>query len=307
MSPPLPGRRSRPRGSGPALRRSTRGPALRAKGSLGPDDRPLETPARPLRAVRWSSPWRAWSRSPARWSRAARADILPRPAPSGKAKRYDKAEIHYQRALQMDARTRRSTRNWPRCYAEWPARPRPRSRPSWVAARRLAESRQVRQNLEGARRRRLRDGQTTTTPQAVRWAKKLLELDPRNADAHSSWRRHSRPTELDHLSPTPEIKRTCRAGGGQGPAPRRDWVSPAGRGPSDPTGCTSLSGRDRALSLPGRRDRGRPHLCRLRALDVETTTSRDARRSREGPSRPRPRCCGAAGRTGSPGSADRPA
>ena len=201
-------------------------------------------------------------------------DILPLARAERKAKQFENAKIHYQRALQKDSKNSEIYEEFAGMFAEWSAEAPPEKKAElWgLYLAELEESARYGKTRKGPRRRLLLDGMNREeVPQAVHWAKELLALDPEDADAHFVLA----SALLEERSPKlPEIKRHLAAlEAAKAPQVRRDWVKARLADVSgDDVAREAVFAADRALALPADASAvDRMALIRLRALDLQTT------------------------------------
>jgi predicted Zn-dependent protease len=202
------------------------------------------------------------------------ADILPKARAERAAGQYEKAQIHYQQVLQMDGKNPAVHEELAAMYGEWAAKAPAEKRAEirgWRLAS-LAEAARFGKTLREPRRELLAAamGQDESA-ETVRWAKEVLALEPKNADAHFGLASEA----LDLRVPdTSEAKRHLDAlEAAKAPPARVAWVKARlAQAVGDEAACESALAPARALALPA--DAGpvdRMALVRLRALDVEST------------------------------------
>lgn len=202
------------------------------------------------------------------------ADVLPAARAERTAGKFDKAEIRYKQALQLDGKNPAIHEEMAAFYAEWadraPAEKRADLRASRLNA--LAEAAKYGKTSKGPRRELLAAAMARDeVPESLHWAKDLLTLEPSNAEAHYVVAAEA----IEERSPViPEVKRRLAALESAGsPEVRIAWLKARlAQVAGDPSSRERVLARSRALTLPA--DAGpvdRAALVKLRALDVETT------------------------------------
>jgi len=103
------------------------------------------------------------------------------------AKRFDKAEIRYKQVLQFDAKDASIHEEMANLYDEW-ARTEPAEKQGDLRAKRiehLVKATKFDKSLKGPKRALLEDAMIQENgPDAIYWAKEVLNLEPDNLDAH---------------------------------------------------------------------------------------------------------------------------
>jgi predicted Zn-dependent protease len=201
-------------------------------------------------------------------------DILPTARAERSAKQYEKALIHYKRALQVDGKNASIHEEMASMFAEW-AKQSPAEKRAEVEGWRLASLREAwkfGKNLKEPRRQLLAAAlREDDAQESLLWAKEVLALEPDSADAHFVVASES----LDERSPVvPEIKRHLTALEAQkAPEVRVAWVKARlAEVVGDASGREAVLTKARMLTLPADCDPvDRTALVRLRALDAETT------------------------------------
>lgn len=103
------------------------------------------------------------------------------------AKRFDKAEIRYKQVLQFDAKDATVHEEMAKLYEEW-AKDSPADKQADLRAKRiehLVKATKFDKSLKGPKRMLLEDAMVQENgPDAIYWAKEVLNLEPDNLDAH---------------------------------------------------------------------------------------------------------------------------
>ncbi len=114
-------------------------------------------------------------------------DILPVARGERAAGKFEKAKIHYQRALQLDGKNAAIHEEMASMFADW-AKQAPAEKKPEIMAWRLAsleEACKYDKRLQEPRRALLAAAQDhDDTAETVRWAKEVLSLEPDNVNAH---------------------------------------------------------------------------------------------------------------------------
>ena len=202
-------------------------------------------------------------------------DILPAARAERAARRYEKAVIHYKRALQMDGRNPAIHEEVAAMYDDWAPQAPPEKRPELRALRvvSLAEAAKYGKSLKGPRRQLLAAVMDLDEPAEARhWAKEVLTLAPDDADAHYVLASEA----LEDRNPAlPEVQRHIEAlEAAKAPGVRLAWVkAKLAQTRGDAEAREAVLAGARGLTLPSNAGPvDRTALVRLRALDVETTT-----------------------------------
>ncbi len=201
-------------------------------------------------------------------------DILPAARAERVAGKFEKAKIHYQRALQLDGKNPAIHEEMASMFAEW-ARQAPAAKKSELSAWRIAsleEAAKYGAKLYEPRRQLLAAALDLDEPaESIRWAKQLLTVEGNHADAHFALANEA----LDLRTPdTSEAKRELAALEKAKAAPARLLSIQArlARATGDTAGLTAALTQSRTLTLPADANvLDRTAMVRLRALDVETT------------------------------------
>lgn len=211
----------------------------------------------------------AWTMVP-RGSR----DILPAARAERAVKQFDKAKIHYQRALQMDGKNPAIHEELAAMFAEWaPTAPTAKQAEilGWRLAS-LAEATKYGKTLREPRRELLAAAlDHDDSAEILHWAREVLTLESDNADAHFALASEALDLRVPDAS---EAKRHLAALETAKAAPIRlaSIKARLARTTGDAAALGSILGQSRGLTLAA--DAGpvdRMTLLRLRALDVETT------------------------------------
>jgi predicted Zn-dependent protease len=203
------------------------------------------------------------------------ADILPAARAERAARRYENAEIHYKNALQKDGRNASIHEELAGMYAEWAERA-PAEKKSDLQAlanRSLVDAAQFDPKRVKPRRELLADAmQRDDTPSSVYWAKRLLNLEPNNGDAHYVLAAEG----IEERTPNiPEMTRHLAAlEAARAPDARIARIkTQLAQLTSDKGTMEETLAQSRTLVLPANADPvDRMALLRLRALDVQTTS-----------------------------------
>src|SRR4051812_17919166 len=211
------------------------------------------------------------------------ADILPLARAERDAKQYEKAKIHYLRALQKEPKNAAIHEELASMFAAW-AEHAPAEKTREIVGWRLGalmDAARHGKKLVGPRRQLLAHAmRQDEAADAVAWARDVLALEPKDADAH-----YVLATEaLEERAPNvPEIKRNLVILEAAKAAPvRLLWL---GARVAQVTGETEAReqamAKARTLTLPADADPvDRMALLRLRALDVQTTVDPSRRAER---------------------------
>jgi predicted Zn-dependent protease len=203
------------------------------------------------------------------------ADILPKARAERAARQYDKALIHYKRALQVDGRNASIHEEMAAMFGEWaahaPAEKRREVEGMRLAA--LAEAAKYGKTLREPRRQLLAAAmQRDDVHESVQWAREVLALEPGNTDAHYAVVSEA----LRRPSPVvPEVKRHLAAlEAGKAPEVRVAWVKARmNQVIGDERAREAALARARAFEPAADSDPvDLSALLRLRALDAETTS-----------------------------------
>ncbi|SIO65453.1 Tetratricopeptide repeat-containing protein [Singulisphaera sp. GP187] len=202
------------------------------------------------------------------------SDILPQARAARSAKQYEKALIHYKRALQKDGRNAAIHEEIAKMYGEWAEQVPPEKKPeiqygrieSLIAAARYGKT------LKEPRRLLLADAvKRGVRPDILLWAGELHGLEPSNGDA----RYMLASEELEDKAPkVPDVKRHLDALVAAKAAPVRiTWIkAKLAQQLRDSAAVAEALKQGRTLSLPADADLvDRMALLRLRELDVLTT------------------------------------
>ncbi|AGA25824.1 hypothetical protein Sinac_1442 [Singulisphaera acidiphila DSM 18658] len=206
------------------------------------------------------------------------SDILPQARAARSAKQYEKALIHYKRALQKDGRNAAIHEEIAKLYDEWTEQV-PPEKQSEMQARRiesLITAARYGKSLKEPRRLLLADAiRRGVGPDCLLWANELFGMEPTNLDA-----RYVLASEtLEEKTPKiPDVKRHLEALVTAKASPIRiNWIKARlAQQLRDSTAIEDAMQQTRALSLPA--DAGtldRMALLRLRELDVLTTPPKD--------------------------------
>src|SRR5207248_976126 len=203
------------------------------------------------------------------------SDILPTAHAERSAGQFEKAKIHYQQALQLDAKNAAVHEEMAAMFAEW-AKKAPAEKRAEIQGWRLAslaEAATYGKTLPEPRRALLASAmEQDETNEILRWAREVLTLEPNNADAHFALASEA----LDERVPdTSGAKRHLPAlESAKAPTVRRVWVKARlAHVVGDTAGRDAALAQARSLTLPA--DVGpvdRMTLVRLRAHDVESTS-----------------------------------
>lgn len=206
------------------------------------------------------------------------ADILPSARADRAAGRFDKAKIHYQRALQIDGKNAAIHEEMAAMFGEW-AKKAPADRQAELRAWRLsslAEAAKYGKTLKEPRQILLSAAMAQDeVPESLYWAKDLLALDPADANAHYVIASESLEANAPVL---PDVRRHLEAlEAAKAPAVRVAWVKARlAQVARDLETARSVTASARTLTLPADADPvDRSALLRLRALDVEQTADVD--------------------------------
>ena len=168
------------------------------------------------------------------------SDILPQARAARSAKEYEKALIHYKRALQKDGRNAAIHEEIAKMYGEWAEQvpPEKQSEIQYKKIESLIAAARYGQTLKEPRRLLLADAiRRGVRPDCLLWANELHRLEPANVDARyvlasEAARRKNAKNHGDQASPRRPRGRQGRAGparldqGQDGPAPPRyAWPS----------------------------------------------------------------------------------
>jgi cellulose synthase operon protein C len=203
------------------------------------------------------------------------ADILPKARAERAARQYDKAQIHYRRALQMDGKNPAIHEEMATMFGEWADRA-PVEKQAEIRGWRLAslaEAAKYGKNLKEPRRQLLAAAMAQDeVPESLHWAKELLALEAGNADAHFVIASETLETRAPVLA---DVRRHLAAlEEAKAPEVRVAWIKARlAQVSDDAPAIESVLTRARALSLGA--DAGpvdRSALLRLRAIDVELTS-----------------------------------
>ncbi len=203
------------------------------------------------------------------------ADILPLARAERTARKYDNALLQYRRALQQDGKNASIHEEVAAMYAEWADQPgtTPEKKSELRAARleALANAAKAGKSLKEPRRLLLEDAlRHDEASLALSWAKELLRVDPRNAEAHYVIAAEA----LEHRNPDlPELKRDLEvARGAHAPAVRITWIKARiSQLTSDSGTLRETLAQARGLSLPATAGPvDRMALLRLKVLDIQT-------------------------------------
>lgn len=202
------------------------------------------------------------------------ADILPAARAERAAHQYERAKIHYQRALQLDGRNAAIHEELAAMYGDWADRA-PAEKQAEIRAWRLAslaEAVKYGKSLKEPRRQLLNAAMTQDElPESAHWAGEILSLEPANPDAHFVLA----DLGLQERNPAiPEIRRHLAAlESGNAPEVRRLWIEArTAQAVGDLKAREDALAAARPLALPADASPvDRFALLRLRALDVETT------------------------------------
>ena len=196
-------------------------------------------------------------------------DPRRRPAPSAAARQYEKAEIHYKQALQMDGKNPAIHEEMAALYADWadhaPAEKQAELRASRFAS--LAEAANHGKTLQGAAAAAPRRGDGAGRgPREPPLGQGGLALEPENADAHyvlaaaalDDRSTTARPRTTRRSSPrssgTSRRSKTAKA-----PAVRIAWIKARlAQVSGDAAGLRSRPGQGAGPVAAGRRRPGRP-------------------------------------------------
>jgi len=201
------------------------------------------------------------------------ADFLAKARAERSSKQFDRAKIHYQNAIQADAKDPAVHEEMAAFYADWAATlPRDKAEPiRTLRLGSLAEAAKRGKRLVGPRRLLLAEAIALDEPtEAIRWAREVLAIDPKDAQAH-----HALAVEgLDDTPPDlPEVrKHLAVVDVDNPPKPRVAWIKAQ---------VAHLAHEDapREAVLAGFRDRApaeradqvdRMAAVTLRALDIRT-------------------------------------
>jgi tetratricopeptide (TPR) repeat protein len=199
------------------------------------------------------------------------ADILPLARASRAAGKFENADIQFQQALKVDGKNAAIHEEYAGLFAEWaeraPAEKKGQLRLAYV--RELEQAARYNQKLKGPRRLLLKEAmRRDEAPAAVHWAKDLVGLDPKDAEAHYVLASEG----LNERTPNvPEVRRHLKALEAAGaPAVRTDWVKARVADlTADDSARDEVLTRSRTVSLPDGADPvDRMALISLRALDV---------------------------------------
>ena len=212
----------------------------------------------------------AWSLVP----RSA-ADILPMARAEWKAGQYEKAKIHFLRALQKDNKNAAIHEEMASMFAEWAERAPSDKRAEirgWQLSS-LINAARFDRKAKGPRRLLLADARRRdVSPDVVYWAKEVLGLEPNHADAHDALAVEG----LEERGPNlPEIRRHLAAlEAAKAPKVRIAWIKARlAQASGDDDARDEALASARGLALPADADpTDRMALVRLRALDVQTAT-----------------------------------
>jgi predicted Zn-dependent protease len=210
----------------------------------------------------------AWTLVPRRPS-----DILPAARAERAAGRYEKAKIHYQRALQMDARNPGVHEEMAAMFAEWAKKAPAEKAPEILAWRHhsLTEAAKYGPTLREPRRELLAEAMADDSTETVQWAKEVLTLEPENPVAQFALAYAA----LDERVPVAtEVRRNLATlEAAKAPPVRVAWVKARlAKIAGDTAALERELAASRKLTLAA--DAGeidRTVLVRLRALDVEST------------------------------------
>lgn len=207
------------------------------------------------------------------------ADILPTARADRAARHYEKALIHYKRALQLDPKNAAIHEEMAAMYGEWlkvaPDAKKTEIRNGRFAA--LAEATKFGKSLKEPRRQLLAAAMAQDeVPESLHWAKDLLTLEPENADAlyvlASEALEDRNPTGLPDIERKLAVLKKVKA------APVRvAWLEARlAQERGDASAREAVLTTARAIKLPAEADPvDRTAAVRLRALDVETTQDAD--------------------------------
>ncbi|WP_422926879.1 tetratricopeptide repeat protein [Singulisphaera sp. PoT] len=205
-------------------------------------------------------------------------DILPLARADRAAKQYDKALIHYQRALQKDGRNPAIHEEMASMFGEWAAQStgdtQVKLQNNELDSLRLAA--EYGKNLKEPRKKLLAECmRRDLSSRSVLWAQKVLELEPRNSDAHYVLASEG----LESTSPRiPEIKQHITALEAEKASPiRLAWVKARfAQESKDEAAMKKILADTRSTTLEAKADPvDQMALLRLRALDIRSTTDPD--------------------------------
>ncbi|WP_406696848.1 tetratricopeptide repeat protein [Singulisphaera sp. Ch08] len=203
------------------------------------------------------------------------SDILPQARAARSAKQYEKALIHYKRALQKDGRNAAIHEEIAKMYGEWAEQvpPEKKAEIQYGRIESLITATRYGKTLKEPRRLLLDDAiRRGVGSDSLFWANQVLELEPSNGDA-----RYVLAAEtLEEKSPKiPDVKRHLEALITAKAAPVRiNWIkSKLAQHLHDKSTVEEILKQTRTLSLPADADAlDRMALLRLRELDVLSTT-----------------------------------
>ena len=191
------------------------------------------------------------------------------------AKRYSDADIHFQRALQVEGKNPAIHEERAAMFADWVRSASSEQQPNLRVQRlkSLADAAKFGKTLKEPRRALLASAmEQDEVPEGIFWAKEVLVLEPNHPDALYFLASES----LEGRAPNvPEIKRQLATlAQTKAPEVRLEWVKARlAQAAQDVSTRETVLARSRKIVLPetaGPVDR--TAMLRLRALDVETTT-----------------------------------
>ena len=177
-------------------------------------------------------------------------DILPSARQEWKAGRFSNAQIHFQRALQIDPKNAEIHNELARMYAEWADQESDPGAEARLSAERLsALASAARYGKDPAPRRELlADALAHENPvQAELWAKKLLDLDSNDPDAHYALAVSALSTQPPDLEKATQHLKVIEAHYRIAPVPNghgRDWLRKPTRPPPSRRSCAGFATRN---------------------------------------------------------------
>ncbi len=214
------------------------------------------------------------------------SDILPKARAEQAAKHYEKAEIYYKQAKQLDGKNPAIHLEMAKLYAEWGAHA-PAEKQAALRALRLAslaDAAKHGETLKEPRRELLAAAMAQDElPESLSWAKKVLALEPENVDAHyvmaaGSLDDQSGAAPEKFIAAVPEAKRHLKSlENAKASEVRITWLKARiAQVSGDAPALEPLLAHSRTLSLPADADPvDRSALIRLQVLDVEKTSVPD--------------------------------
>jgi len=203
------------------------------------------------------------------------SDILPAARAARTAGQFDKAQIHYQRALQLDGKNPAVHEEMAAMFAEWAKKAPAQKQPEilgWRLAS-LAEAAKYGKTLREPRRELLAAAMDhDDSAETLHWAKEVLTLEPENVDAHFALASEALDLRVPDSS---EAKRhlPLLESGKAAPVRVASIKARIAKAAGDAGALETVLAAARSLSLPAEAGPvDRTALVRLRALDVETTT-----------------------------------